>query len=97
MFFPTKAPGALAVAVALLGALAGGLTAGTTRSLSDLDIETAEAKMTLEKVLAENAALSNQVRQLQEKLAVQEATAARMTESLALATSESEVFRRADR
>src|SRR4051812_10584814 len=84
----------LFVVSALLGALAGSLTAGPRSSLSDLDIETAEAKLTLEKVLAENTRLKDEVRALQEKLTLGQASAARLTESLALANSESEVFRR---
>ena len=94
MTFSIFKPGTTLVVCALLGALASGLNAGPRSSLSDLDIETAEARLTLEKVLMENARLKEEVRMLQEKLAVGQATAARMTESLALSTGESEVFRR---
>jgi hypothetical protein len=82
------------VVVLLFGALAGGLTAGPRRSLSDLDIETAEARLTLDRVLAENARLKEETQRLQEKLTIAEASGSRMTESLALANSEAEVFRR---
>lgn len=94
MTFSSKLFGNVSLVLTLFGALAGGLSAGTRSSLSDLDIETAEAKMTLEKVLAENVRLKEEAQRLQEKLTVAEANAARMTESLALATSEAEVFRR---
>jgi chromosome segregation ATPase len=50
--------------------------------------------MTLEKVLAENERLRNEAQGLQEKFTVIEAATARMTQSLALATGEAEVFRR---
>src|SRR3954470_12703850 len=50
--------------------------------------------MTLEKALMENTRLKNEVQSLQEKFAVTQATTARMTQSLALATGEAEVFRR---
>jgi hypothetical protein len=72
---------------ALLVALAGGLSAKPKGSLSDLDIEAAEARMALEKALEENSLLK-------EQLAISEATAARMSESVALANGEAEVFRR---
>jgi hypothetical protein len=62
--------------------------------LSDLDIEITEARMAAEKLSAENARLQEEGQRLQEKLAVATATASRMTESLALANSEAEVFRR---
>jgi len=94
MTFSNFKPGKMLAVCALFGALAGGLNAGPRSSLSDLDIETAEARLTLEKVLAENTRLKEEVRVLEEKLALGQATAARMTESLALAAGESEVFRR---
>src|SRR4051812_18116537 len=94
MTFSIFKPGKTFVVCALLGALAGGLNAGPRSSLSDLDIETAEAKLTLEQVILQNTRLKEEMGVLQEKLAVGQATAARMTESLALATSEAEIFRR---
>src|SRR3954464_6103829 len=94
MAFSPKTIGRLFAVFALFGALAGGQTAGTKSSLSDLDIEKAEARMTLEKVLTENERLKNEVQRLLEKFALIEATTARSTESLALATGEAEVFRR---
>jgi len=56
-------------------------------SLSDSDLEASEARLTLERALEENALL-------REKLAVAEAASAKLTESLALANGEAEVFRR---
>jgi hypothetical protein len=94
MAFSPKTIGRLFAVLALLGAPAGGQTAGTKSSLSDLDIEKAEARMTLENVLAENKRLKNEVQQLQEKYMLRDATTARSTESLALATGEAEIFRR---
>ena len=91
--FSSRKTGKLFVAVMLFGALAGGLSAGPRSSLSDLDIENAEARMTLEKVLGENARLKEETQRLQEKLTVAHATASQMTQSLALATSEAELFR----
>ena len=61
--------------------------AGENSSFSNLDLDANEAKIALEMALEENAAL-------QEKLAVAEATAAKLTESIAVANSEAEVFRR---
>lgn len=61
--------------------------AGENSSFSNLDLDANEAKIALEMALEENAAL-------REKLAVAEATAAKLTESLAIANSEAEVFRR---
>ncbi len=75
------------IVIALFGALAGGLSAKPRSSLSDSEIEAAEAKVNLEKVFEENQLL-------QEKLAVAEAQSAKMTESLANSKMESEVFRR---
>ncbi len=71
----------------LFGALAGGLSAKPRSSLSDFEIEAAEAKVNLDKVIEEN-------QQLREKLTVAEAENAKLSESLAVAQSESEVFRR---
>jgi hypothetical protein len=77
-----------AVAVfAFFGMLAGGLSAKPKSSLSDSEIEAAEAKVAFDKVAEENV-------QLREKLAVLEAESAKMTESLANSESEAEVFRR---
>lgn len=61
--------------------------AGDPSSLSEFNLDATEAKVALELALEENALL-------QEKIAVAEATAAKLTESLALANSEAEVFRR---
>src|SRR5437016_5452548 len=93
MVLSPKKLGSLFLVCALSGALVAGPTGGKS-SLSDSDIETAEAKMTLEKVLAENAHLKDEAQRLQEKLTLQQATTARLTESIALANSESEIFRR---
>jgi hypothetical protein len=91
MSFPKMAlsvsPKRSLIVLALLGALAGGLSAKPRSSLTDLEIEAAEAKVNFEKVLEEN-------HELQEKLAVAEAQSAKMTESLANSQMESEVFRR---
>lgn len=62
-------------------------TGSQVRSLSDSDLEASEARLTLDRALEENAIL-------QEKLAVATATAAKLTESLAIANGEAEVFRR---
>jgi len=50
--------------------------------------------MTLEKVLAENQSLKDEVTGLKEKLAISEASAAKLSESVTLANSEAEIFRR---
>lgn len=76
-----------AAAVTLFGALAGGQSAKPKSSLPDSDIEAAEAKVTFEKILEENALLK-------EKLTVAEAESAKITLSLANVQSEAEVFRR---
>lgn len=94
MAFSPKTIGSLCTVLALFGVLAGGQPAGTKSSLSDLDIEKAEARMTLEKALMENTRLKNEVQQLQEKFTLMQASTARMTQSLALATGEAELFRR---
>jgi hypothetical protein len=94
MAFSPKTIGCLFAVMALFGVLAGGQPAGTKSSLPDLDIEQLEARMTLEKALMENTRLKNETQMLQEKFAVMQATTARMTQSLALATGEAEVFRR---
>ncbi len=56
-------------------------------SLSDRDIEYSEAKVTLESIAADNEALRAQVENLQK-------TVSALTESLAVAQSEAEVFKR---
>jgi len=81
-------------AVALFGALAGSVSAKPKGSLPDSDIEAEEAKVTLGKALEENALLKEQLTLLKEKLTVAEAESAKMTESVANAQSEAEVFRR---
>jgi hypothetical protein len=68
------------LAVAILGAQAKG-------SLSDLDIEYSELKMTLEKVLGEN-------KQLRDALAETQKTLADMRKNLAATSGESEIFKR---
>lgn len=94
MAFSPKTIGMSVLVVALFGVLAGGQPAGTKSSLSNSDLETAEVRMTLEKALMENTRLKNEAQALQEKFAVMQASTARMTQSLALATGEAEVFRR---
>jgi hypothetical protein len=61
--------------------------AGDPSSLSEFKLDATEARVALELALEENALL-------REKIAVAEATAAKLTESLAIANSEAEVFRR---
>jgi hypothetical protein len=61
--------------------------AGEKSSLTDLDIEYTEAKVALESSERENAALQQQVTLAQQQVAA-------LTESLALAESEDEVFKR---
>lgn len=61
--------------------------AGSKSSLSDLDIEFSEAKMTLETVSAANAELREQLKVAQEQ-------ARSLSISLAIANSEAEVFKR---
>jgi hypothetical protein len=61
--------------------------AGGNSSLSDLDIEFSEAKMTLQSVTEENSALREKLRLSQEQVRS-------LTESLAIANSEAEVFKR---
>jgi hypothetical protein len=89
-----KTIGCLFAVLALFGVLAGGQPAGTKSSLSDSDLEKAEARMTLENALRENMRLKNEAQMLQEKFAVMQAATARSTQSLALAIGEAEVFRR---
>jgi hypothetical protein len=60
---------------------------GQKRSLSDLDIEFSEAKLTLQSVSDENAGLREQLMLAQEQVKS-------LSESLALANSEAEVFKR---
>lgn len=89
-----KTIGCLFSVLALFGVLAGGQPAGTKSSLSDSEIEKAEARMTLENALRENTRLKNEVQKLQEKFALIEASTARGTQGLAMAIAEAEVFRR---
>ena len=67
--------------------LAGRLAAQGTGSLSDLDIELTETQLTLEKAVAENEGLRREVE-------TSRRTIATLSESLALANAEAEVFRR---
>lgn len=60
------------------------------RSLSDLDIEFTEAKMTLQNVTEENAALREKLRLTNEQVKS-------LTDSLAISNSEAEVFKRESR
>ena len=62
-----KTIGSLLAVLALFGVLAGGQPAGTKSSLSDLEIEKAETRMTLENALRENTRLKTEA---QEKGAV---------------------------
>jgi hypothetical protein len=78
----------------LSGALAGGLSAAPKRSLSESDLEAVEVRSILERALTENERLEEDVALLQEKLTVAETTAKRLTESVAVAHAEAEVFRR---
>jgi hypothetical protein len=87
-------PGLFLLLVTLSGALAAGVPGLPDSSLSDLDLETAENKLTLEKTLQENRRLKEEAVVLQEKLAVSEATAARLTESVAMANGEADLFRK---
>jgi hypothetical protein len=64
-----------------------GAVAGQKRSLSDLDIEFSEAKLTLQSVSDENAGLREQLMLAQEQVKS-------LSESLALANNEAEVFKR---
>lgn len=64
-----------------------GAAAGQNSSLSDLDIEFSEAKLTLQSVSDENAGLREQLMLAQEQVRS-------LSESLGLANSEAEVFRR---
>jgi len=61
--------------------------AQSNSSLSEQDIEFTEAKLTLQSAASENAKLRQQLKTTQEQVKS-------LTQSLALATSESEVFRR---
>jgi hypothetical protein len=58
-----------------------------TGSLSDSDLEASEARLTIDRALEENTIL-------RERLAVAEAASAKLTESLAVANAEAEVFRK---
>lgn len=65
----------------------GSVTARGQRSLADLDIEFTEAKMTLQSVTVANAELQRRNKALED-------TVRSLTESMAIANSEAEVFRR---
>ena len=69
----------LVLLLALSGALAGGPPARPGSSLSDLDLETAEARLTLENLLQENQQLKDENARLKEKLVVSEASAAQLS------------------
>jgi hypothetical protein len=71
----------------VIGSLALGEAEGENSSLSDLDIEFTEAKMTLQTVTEENVSLRRRLELSQESVRS-------LTESLAIAASEAEVFRR---
>lgn len=73
------------IGLALAGAASG--QGEGNRSLTDLDIEFTETKLTLEAVTEENAELRRQLLQARESVAT-------LAESLAIANSEAEVFRR---
>jgi len=75
----------LVVAGVRLGSLEA--VAGERSSLTDTDIENTEAKVALESSVRENATLRQQAALAQQQVAA-------LTESLALANSESEVFKR---
>ena len=64
--------------------------AGENSSLSDLNIEFSEAKMTLQSVTEENSAMRAKLRLAQEQVKS-------LTDSLAIANSEAEVFKRESR
>ncbi len=81
MFRPAKMAG-----VVLL-VLTSGLVANGTGSLTDLDIEYTEAKVTLQTVTAENQVLKRQLEEAQ-------LTTKSLTSSLAVSNSEAEVFRK---
>lgn len=68
-------------------ALTTGLVANEAGSLSDLDIEFSEAKVTLQTVSSENALLKRQLVEAQDAVKS-------LTNSLAVANSEAEVFRK---
>src|SRR5438094_959316 len=84
MKFPAMA-GWLCLALAITPA-----ARGADSSLSDLDIEFTEAKMTLQSVTEENSAL-------REKLRMSHDQVKSLTESLAISNSEAEVFKRESR
>jgi len=89
------AKGLLAISYPLLAAGTAGMCfaqggagmAGSNSSLSDLDIEFTEAQVTLETVTQENALLRQQLKLAQSQVAS-------LTESMAIANSEAEVFKR---
>lgn len=78
---------ALVLAAGLVSVQQSARAESKNSSLSDLDIEFTEAKVTLQTVADENAVLRAQL-----KLAKQQVTS--LTDSLAIANSESEIFKR---
>lgn len=91
--FPTSAGRFLTVYLVLSGALAG-LRAEPSSSFSKPDSETAEIRSALGALAEENDRLTDENDELTEKLAVAEANAKRLTEGVAEANEEAEVFRR---
>jgi chromosome segregation ATPase len=91
--FPSSAKRSLLVLLVLSGALAG-LRAAPNSSFSKPDSETAELRSALGALAEENDRLTDEKDELTEKLALAEATAKRLTESVAVANEEAEVFRR---
>jgi hypothetical protein len=68
--------------------------AGDTRSLTDLDMEYTEAKVALEGSERENTALRQQLVFARQQLGLVRQQLAALTDSLVIANSESEVFKR---
>lgn len=77
----------MAVMGAVSCGMAGEAAAGSGGSLSDLNLEVTEAKLTLDGVSSENE-------MLRKKLTLAQESVRSLTESLAIANSEAEVFRR---
>jgi hypothetical protein len=84
----------LLVSCLLSGALAGGLSAAPKSSLPNLDSETDELRSTVGALVERNDKQSEEIAQLKEKLAVADANGKRLTEAIAEANAEAEVFRR---
>jgi uncharacterized protein YdcH (DUF465 family) len=91
--FSTSAARLLTVFLVLSGALAG-LRAAPNSSFSKPDSETAEIRSALGALAEENDRLTDENDELTEKVAVAEANAKRLSESVAVANEEAEVFRR---